>query len=163
MTTLERSQATMYASAPDATTLDALLVRFKRELYAIPVLSVREIMRHRPYTLVPGAPPTLPGIISQRGVIMPVVDVRLLLGFEAVELTSAARFVMVQHEDIDMALIIEAVLDLVQFPLHEIEAAPGALDANRAVLLSGVVRQGEQIIAILDPGAVVARLREEAA
>lgn len=163
MTTLERSQPIAFPGTPDAATLDVLLVRFMRELYAIPVLSIREIMRHRAYTPVPGAPPTIPGIISQRGLIVPVVHMRLLLGFAATEATSAARFVLVQHEDIDMALLIEEVLDLTELPIHEIEPPPSALDPNRAALLSGVMQHGEHLLGLLNLGAVVARLREEAA
>ncbi|MFN8476413.1 MAG: chemotaxis protein CheW [Kouleothrix sp.] len=38
-------------------------------MFALPSNSVREVLRYRAYTPVPGAPPMLPGILNQRGVI----------------------------------------------------------------------------------------------
>ena len=40
---------------------------------SLPSASVREVVRYRDYTPVPGAPPSLPGILHQRGTIVPVV------------------------------------------------------------------------------------------
>src|SRR4051812_49093714 len=61
--------------------LDVLLIELAGELYGLPSASVREVLRYRTYTPVPGAPPTLPGILSQRGVVLPLVELRPLLGF----------------------------------------------------------------------------------
>jgi purine-binding chemotaxis protein CheW len=160
VTMLEHTHTAADNSA-HAPTMQAVLIRLKREYYALPVSSIREIMRHRAYTPVPGAPPTLPGIISQRGVILPVVELRLLLGFEAGDLTGAARYIMVQHNDIDMALVAEEVLDLVELPEHMIEPAPSALEPGRAALLRGILQHEERLIAVFDLDAIIARLREE--
>ncbi|MDW8234896.1 MAG: chemotaxis protein CheW, partial [Roseiflexaceae bacterium] len=86
-----------------------LLIRLADEIYALPSVHVREVGRYRAFTPVPGAPPILPGIISQRGVILPVVDLRLVLGMPAMETTRSSRLVTVVYEDIDMALLVDAV------------------------------------------------------
>ncbi len=160
--TLERSQTPSNIHTTNASVLHAVLIRLKREYFALPVVSIREIMRQRAYTPVPGAPPSLPGIISQRGAILPVVELRLLLGFEAKELTSAARYIMVEHNDVDMALVVEEVLDLVELPEHAIEPAPSAIDPSRVALLRGVIQHEDRLIALFDLDAIIARLREEA-
>jgi purine-binding chemotaxis protein CheW len=162
VTTLERNRTAATSDATSQLSIQAVLIRMKNEYYALPVVSIREIMRHRAYTPVPGTPPTLPGIISQRGTILPVVELRLLLGFEAKELTSSARYIMVQHNDIDMALTIEAVLDLIELPEAMIEPPPSALEPTRAALLRGIIQHEERLIAVLDLDAIIARLREEA-
>jgi purine-binding chemotaxis protein CheW len=63
-------------TADGAGALSLLIVQLDRERYALPSAAVREIARYRPCTPVPGAPAALPGIISQRGAILPVVDLR---------------------------------------------------------------------------------------
>src|SRR5438477_5609287 len=98
------------ASVSEHPDLDVLLFRLDREYYAIPSASVREVARYRPYTPVPGASPTLPGIISQRGMILPVVVLHPLLGLGPIEITRSARFVIVVHHEIGLALLVEAVL-----------------------------------------------------
>src|SRR5262245_56278236 len=122
---------------------EVLLFRLERELYAIPSASVREVARFRPWTPVPGAPTVLPGIISQRGMILPVVELRPLLGLDQPDLTRAARLVVVIHNDIGMALLVEAVLDLVVLPAAAIELVPAALDPARARFLRSVARHDE--------------------
>ena len=140
---------------------EVLLFRLERELYAIPSNSVREVARFRPWTPVPGAPSVLPGIISQRGMILPVVDPRPLLGLDQPDLTRAARLVVVMHNDIGMALLVDAVLDLVALPANALEPVPGALDPGRARFLRGVARHDEQPLGLLDLSELIAGLREK--
>ena len=78
---------------PALATIDVLLLRLAGELYGIPSASVREVVRYRAYTPVPGSPPSLPGILSQRGTILPVVELRQLLDLAIVPLSRAARLV----------------------------------------------------------------------
>jgi purine-binding chemotaxis protein CheW len=155
-----QSQAPI-VSAAERPDMEVLLVRLEHELYAIPSPNVREVARHRPYTPVPGAPVSLPGIISQRGMILPVVELRPLLGLEQTELTRAARLVIVIHDEIGMAIQVEAVLDLVALPLDSIEPVPSALDPARARDLRGVARHEGQPIGLLDLDELIAGLREK--
>ena len=141
--------------------LDVLLFRLERELYAIPSASVREVARYRPWTSVPGAPASLPGIISQRGMILPIVEPRPLLGLEQAEVTRAARLVIVLHNDIGMALLADAVLDLVLLPARAVEPVPSALDPARARFLRGVAQHADQTIGLLDLDELIAGLREK--
>ena len=155
-----QSQATIQPTGeqPD---LEVLLFRVERELYAVPSTSVREIMRYRPWTPVPGAPASLPGIISQRGMILPVVEPRPLLGLEQAGVTREARLVIVMHNDIGMALLAEAVLDLIVLASSTIEPVPSALDPARARFLRGVAHHEGQPIGLLDLDELIAGLREK--
>jgi purine-binding chemotaxis protein CheW len=151
------SQSQGAAPAPD---VDVLLVRVANELYALRSASVREVVRFRPWTPVPGAPATLPGIISQRGMILPIVELRALLGLEQAELTRAARLVIVVHDEVGMAILVEEVLDLVAIPSDSIELAPASLEPARARFLRGVARYERQPVSLLDLDEVIAGLRE---
>src|SRR5262249_51588422 len=139
--------------------LDVLLLQLAGELYGLPSGSVREVLRYRPYTPVPGAPPALPGILSQRGTILPIVELRALLGLELTPVTRATRLVVVAHQDIDMALLAEAVLDLAALPADIVEPLPAALDPARARFLRGIARYEQQPVALLDLDELIVGLR----
>ncbi len=145
----------------DETLLNVLLVSLAGEVYALPSASVREIVRYRSFTHVPGAPPTLPGIISQRGAILPVVELRPLLGLPEAELHRGARLVIAQHNEIDMAILVEVVLDLVAIPEASIEPPHPALDPKRSRFIRGIARHDDQPVAILNFDTVIAALRED--
>ena len=140
-------------------TIDVLLLRLAGELYGVPSASVREVVRYRAYTPVPGAPPSLPGILSQRGTILPVVELRPLLGLAVVPVTRAARLVIVAHQEIDMALLVEAVLDLASLPAESLQPLPAALDPARARFLRGIAEYEQQPIALIDLDELIAGLR----
>lgn len=140
-------------------TIDVLLVRLAGELYGIPSASVREVIRHRTYTSVPGSPPALPGILSQRGTILPVVELRPLLGLEIAPITRSARLVIVSHQEIGMALLVEAVQDLAALPADTLQPLPAALDPVRARFLRGIAHYEQQPVALIDFDELIAGLR----
>jgi len=140
-------------------TIDVLLIRLADELYGVPSASVREVVRYRAYTPVPGSPPSLPGILSQRGTILPAVELRSLLGLGIVPVTRAARLVIVAHQEIDMALLVEAVLDLAALPADTLQPLPAALDPARARFLRGIANYEQQPVALIDLDELIAGLR----
>ena len=140
-------------------TIDVLLLRLAGELYGVPSASVREVVRYRAYTPVPGSPPSLPGILSQRGTILPIVELRPLLGLVVAPVTRAARLVIVTHQEIDMALLVEAVLDLAALPADTLQPLPAALDPARARFLRGIADYEQQPVALLDLDELIAGLR----
>ena len=140
-------------------TIDVLLLRLASELYGVPSASVREVVRYRAYTPVPGSPPSLPGILSQRGTVLPVVELRPLLGLAMMPVTRSARLVIVTHQEIDMALLVEAVLDLAALPADTLQPLPAALDPARARFLRGIADYEQQPVALIDLDEMIAGLR----
>ena len=140
-------------------TIDVLLLRLASELYGVPSASVREVVRYRAYTPVPGSPPSLPGILSQRGTVLPVVELRPLLGLAMIPVTRSARLVIVTHQEIDMALLVEAVLDLAALPAETLQPLPAALDPARARFLRGIAQHEQQPVALIDLDELIAGLR----
>lgn len=146
----------------DSTQAEAayLVVRCGGELYAIASAAVREITRWRAPTPVPGAPALLPGIISQRGVVLPVIDLRLLLALPADPPDRAARLVICHHEPVDLALLVDSVEDLAQIGAADLAQPPAGLDPRRARLLAAIAHQADMPLAILDLAAIVAAVQE---
>lgn len=149
-------QATTGA-APDVQTF--LVLRLGAETFALPSAAVREVMRWRKPTVVPGAPPLLPGIISQRGVVLPVVDLRSLLGFTPTAPDRSTRYIIVQHDDVELVLLVDAVNDLVDLSLAALEPPPAVFDAAQARLLRAIARIGEKPVALFDLSALIIVLR----
>ena len=101
-------------------------------------------------------------IISQRGLVLPVVDLRMALGLPAAPPDRATRLVIAQHEAADLALLVDAVVDLVALPAASLAPPPSALDPARARLLSAVARHGELPLGVVSLAALVAALQEGA-
>ena len=137
-----------------------LVVRCGGERYALVSAAVREITRWRAPTPVPGAPALLPGIISQRGVVLPIVDLRLLLALPAAPPDRDTRLVVCQHDPVDLALLVDGVEDLAQIAAADLAQPPAGLEPRRARLLAAVARHDDQPLAILDLPALIAATQE---
>lgn len=134
-------------------TTSFLLCLFAEEQYALPMSMVREVIRWRTPTWIPGAPPTLLGVIHHRGVVLPLLDVRLLLGHATPATTRASRLVIVDHDGVQAGILCDAVADIVEVDTAGVEP-PTSLSAQQAQFLSGLVFYEEQPVALLNPVAV---------
>jgi purine-binding chemotaxis protein CheW len=104
----------------------------------------------------------LPGILSQRGVVVPVVDLRVLLGLPAQPPDRATRLVLVHHAGADLALLVDAVIDLVELS-DPFEPPPPNAHTATARLVGGVMRHGDRPLALIDLTALISAVQEGAA
>lgn len=148
------------AHTEELPTSDLLLVRLDQEFYALPSAAVREVARCRAHTPIPGAPPALIGIINQRGTILPVVDPRVLLDHPLSPPSRASRLVAVSHDEVDLLLLVDGVVDLVTVPTTSIQPLPQSSDTIRARMQRAVTRHADQLVVLLDLAGLVAGLRE---
>jgi purine-binding chemotaxis protein CheW len=142
--------------AAEEATETLLAVSVGGEIYGIATETVREIIRVGDVTEVPRTPPFLLGVISVRGAIMPVVDLRLRLGFPAAPPGRGARIVIVEVEGQRFGLRVEDVLGLERFRVADVEPAPAIFGAGRGGIerhLRGVgraIEKTDRIVIFLD-------------
>lgn len=139
---------------------DYLIFRLATEHYALAGSSVREVIRWRVLTPVPGSPPALPGIFSQRGQVLPVADLRVILGLPATPPERATRLVLTYTEQADLVLIVDAVIDLAPLDPNSFAPPPSGLEPQRARLISGIARHAGEPLAVLNIAALIAVLQE---
>lgn len=76
---------------------DVLTFSIGGEEYALGIEAIREIIKNRPVTEVPRVPPFVAGIIAVRGVVMPVIDMRMRLRLPSPPISEKARILVVTH------------------------------------------------------------------
>lgn len=103
--------------------------------FAIDVTDTREVVVLGSTTPVPGAPPTVLGVMNLRGSIMPVVEARPLLGLPAH--TRSDRALVLADGDRRAAVVIEGVLGLAALDTVEPTADAGDLTLGAVALETG--------------------------
>ncbi|GIU74286.1 MAG: hypothetical protein KatS3mg004_1373 [Bryobacteraceae bacterium] len=155
---VERVLAEMAAAAP-AKAMDQrrrlLVFRVGAEYYGLPVEHVREVDRVDRLTPVPGAPAFVRGLINLRGEILPLVDMRLLLGGEGGEMPGSARLIVAQAhaEEAPLALMVEELNGLA--PVDEAPESVGAEGERPGRGIRGSLEHRGHRVWWLDPGAVL--------
>jgi purine-binding chemotaxis protein CheW len=115
--------------------------------YALPIERVREIVRLRPITPVPRVPEAVRGVISLRGEVVEVLDLRSRLSLPSAEPTRQSRIVVLHGEDGAVTgLLVDSVRDVLRITEDEIRPASGGEHEAVAALLS----RGSEFISLLD-------------
>lgn len=110
------------------------------ESYGLEILHIREIIKMRDITEVPRAPSFLLGVISVRGVVIPVLDVRERLKLDTLPVTRAARILVAVKDREPFGLLVDSVTGVVRFADSEIEPPPSTLVASDVNFISGIGR-----------------------
>ena len=100
-----------------------LAFRVAHEAYALPLASVREILKLGAITEVPRAPKDVLGVVSVRGRVTTVLDLRKRLRMPAAESTKHARVLLVDAGPEVLGLLVDEVLQVYRLRDEEIEVA----------------------------------------
>jgi purine-binding chemotaxis protein CheW len=134
----------------------ACLFMLAGSAFGVDVRSAREVAIFDEITTVPRAPAPLIGVANLRGTVIPIVDVRPLLGLPVQRLGRSLRTLIVRDGAVQAALAVEGVLGLEPFeeiiPLDE-----GAVGAHREFDL-GLLKWGDGVATLLDAGKIVKAL-----
>jgi purine-binding chemotaxis protein CheW len=147
------------AEAPEEEPREYLGFSLAGEEYAVELERIREIVRVPQITEVPRAPADISGVMSLRGEVMPVFDLRKRLRLPAGEApsTKRARVVVVDVGDGPEGILVDAVDQVVRLRPSTIEPPPPGLGGLESECLCGIGRLRDRMFVLLNLPAVLAR------
>ena len=141
------------AIAPDAA-LDAgrgiyrvyLSFRLGAEQYAIDILRVQEIRGYERPTRLAGAPAFVLGVLNLRGLVVPVVDLRMKLGASAPAYDASTVSIVLNIGARVIGAVVDSVSDVVELPAGDLLEPPEFSAGTDARYVTGLGRKriGEQ-------------------
>lgn len=143
------------AVAPTATEIlgdELRLVCFTldNEEYGVDIQRVREINRVSRVTTMPDAPAYVKGIIDLRGHIIPIVDLRLRLGYPARDDDKHSRIVVLDFDGHFIGLIVDAVTEVLRVSRAHIDKTPDLAASTDRECLEGICQLDTRMILIID-------------
>ncbi|MBX3600508.1 MAG: chemotaxis protein CheW [Rubrivivax sp.] len=115
-----------------------LTCRLGGEEYAIDILRVQEIRSYEPPTRIASAPPHVRGVVNLRGVIVPIVDLRLRLGCDSAVCNSSTVIVVLNLGQRVVGAVVDAVADVVAVAAGSVKPAPRLSGAGRHEHITGI-------------------------
>jgi two-component system, chemotaxis family, chemotaxis protein CheV len=121
----------------------------RRETFGINVFKVREVMRTPPITAAPEMPASVEGMVSLRGVLVPVVDLAKYAGMG----TESPREIMIvtEYNGHTQGFLVEAVDTILRLDWSQMRVPPEMLTANLGGLVTAVTElPGPKLVMLLD-------------
>lgn len=125
-----------------------------KEVFALDIASVREVLELTAITKIPRTPGFMRGVINLRGHAVPVMDLRQKFGMPATETTVDTCIIIVEvdfeGDRLVMGGMVDSVREVVELSSDRIEAAPRMGTSISTDYIKGIGKQEDLFIIILD-------------
>jgi len=125
-----------------------------KEVFALDIASVREVLELTSITKIPRTPDFMRGVINLRGHAVPVMDLRLKFGMPKAAATVDTCIIIVEvdfeGDRIIMGGMVDSVREVFEISTDRIEAAPRMGTSISTDYIKGIGKQDDVFIIILD-------------
>ena len=126
------------------------------EEYAVPILSIQEIIKPFAWTRVPQVPNYVLGVFNLRGAVIPLIDLRLKFGLQSKKQGDDTRFIVMRHGNDVAGFVIDRLTMAIRIKKENIGPAPDTVSGDDTII-EGVGKQEDKIITILKVNKLLER------
>ncbi|MBV8035904.1 chemotaxis protein CheW [Roseateles sp.] len=154
------TNALALAAPPSAGLTQYLSFNLAREVFAIGILAVKEIIEFKALTEVPMMPASVRGVINLRGAVVPVVDLAQRFGRAASQVGKRSCIVIVETGTEEqgggvLGVLVDSVREVLDIPSADIEPAPSFGAQIRRDFIAGIGKVRGDFVILLDLSRVL--------
>ena len=137
-------------AALEAQTREFLVFSLGDEEYAIDILKAQEIRGYENVTRIASAPPFIKGVTNLRGVIVPIVDLRIKFNLDRVEYDGQTVVIVVNVAGRVVGVVVDGVSDVLSLTPEQIKPAPEFALSLSSDYLSGLASLEDRMLVLVD-------------
>ena len=118
--------------------------------YAFRIEQIQEIVIADRVTQTPQVASFVEGVSNLRGAIIPIINLRKLLGLKAKPADAETRTIVVNVGERTMGCTVDAVSQVIRIPQESIQPAPDTVTANGNHDIAGFAKLGDELVILLD-------------
>ena len=120
------------------------------EEYGIDILRVQEIRAYEKATRMPNTPAYIKGVINLRGVIVPVIDLRMKFGLDSAEYNEMTVVVVLNLAHRTIGIVVDSVSDVLALAADDIRPAPEFTARVDNAFVRGLATIDQRMLIIAD-------------
>jgi purine-binding chemotaxis protein CheW len=142
-------------AAAAATHGEYLTFRLGGEEYGIDILRVQEIRSYEQPTRIANAPAFLKGVVNLRGVIVPIIDLRVKLGCASAEFNAFTVVIVLNIKGRVVGAVVDSVSDVLELSTEQVKPAPAMNAQVDMSFITGIANVGERMLILMDITALM--------
>lgn len=137
-------------TASDGENRQYLVFSLGEEEYAIDILKVQEILGYENVTRIANAPEFIKGVTNLRGVIVPIVDLRIKFHLDKVDYDGQTVVIVVNVSERIVGIVVDGVSDVMTLTPEQIKPAPELGMSLSSDFLSGLGSLENRMLVLID-------------
>lgn len=142
--------ATAPMTASDSATNEFLTFRLGGEEYGIEILKVQEIRGYDAITHIANSPDYIKGVINLRGIIVPIVDMRIKFNLEHTAYDQFTVVIILTVADRVMGILVDGVSDVITLKDDQVRPTPGLGSVIETDYIMGLGTVDERMLILID-------------
>jgi purine-binding chemotaxis protein CheW len=126
------------------------------EQYAVRILHVQEIRMYEAPTRLPGTPAHVLGVINLRGVIVPIIDLRLVMGCRDAPVKATTAVVVLNIAGKTAGIVVDTVNQVVELQPDNLRDMPTLAGGAVQTFVEGLAKVDEAMLVVLNLESLVA-------
>lgn len=127
-----------------------LVFNLGKESYGIKIKYVIEIIRIQPITFIPEVPLYVKGVINLRGMILPVIDLRMKFQKDTKSYNNKTSIIIVEMRDITVGIVVDYAHEVLNIPDKDISLPPEYKLGFKNWYIENIGKIDNRIIILLD-------------
>jgi len=146
----EKEQQTAYITNEEYKSRELLTFTLGREEYGIDILKVQEIRGYEAVTTIANAPEFIKGVINLRGIIVPIVDMRIKFNLANVSYDDSTVVIILNVANRVVGMVVDGVSDVITLKGEQVKPAPEFGASLDTKYLQGLGTVEERMIILVD-------------
>jgi purine-binding chemotaxis protein CheW len=131
-------------------TQEYLIFALDGELYGLDILKVQEIRGHDAVTKIANTPDFIKGVINLRGLIVPIVDLRIKFNIGTVKYDALTVVIVLNIAGRIIGMVVDGVSDVVSLEPAQIRAVPDIVASIDTKYITGLASSDEHMLILVD-------------
>jgi purine-binding chemotaxis protein CheW len=151
---MDKQKESREGEAGGSSTRQVLTFSLGNEVYGVDILRVKEIRGWSPVTRIPQTPKSVLGVLNLRGLIVPVLDLRLRFSLESAEFTPLTVIIVLSLRTAtgirECGIVVDNVNDVVDIATDGIRPAPSLSGDQASEYIEGIATHDERMLILLN-------------
>lgn len=132
-----------------------VIFKLQGEFYGVQVGYVENIEKLAEITRVPYTEPSVKGVVNLRGIIVPIIDLRIKFGLGQVEYTDDTRMIIVNYDDNKIGMLVDSSSETFQINDEDIDSATNISKKSSIEYIRSIGKKDGRVVMLIDLAKVL--------